>query len=104
MEVRAIMSQNETLVLAQVVAAMRRIARKPWPQEHQRVREFYLREGGGLQRVRVSIRDTQKCNPLWMPDWAKAESNPCDCPKCIAIRVLRELDTFAEEQRAAQAS
>jgi hypothetical protein len=32
-------------------------------------------------------------DPLWKPEWASGEYNPCDCEKCIAVRALHDIRT-----------
>lgn len=74
-----------------MIAALQRIARKPWPSEHKRVREFYDPLQG--KYVTIEVGETEEWNrPDWRPYWTdKPELNSCDCPKCIVIRTLADV-------------
>ena len=78
-------------------AALQRIARKPWPAEHKRVREFH--DPVMKRYVKIEVGQHEGWNdPLWHPEWTtKPEMNQCDCPKCIALRALADVKEVVNE-------
>jgi hypothetical protein len=98
------MNAADTMVSTVAVSTLKRIARKPWPEEHTKQREFYSKQRGEGYIIVRAIDRNWNDDPLWMPEDALGENNPCDCPKCLSLRALFEMKQNLEEFSGAKAS
>lgn len=77
------------------ISALERISRKPWSMVHKSsYRTFVRKADDDIKIVTAAMVDFGKLlDPLWKPEWASGEYNPCDCEKCIAVRALHDIRT-----------
>ncbi len=79
------------------VHALQRISRKPGQSFHHKIKREFFNAEGIVREVEDDVSTEDCLNPLWKPAWASEEYNECDCPKCIAVRALAEVEAYYKE-------